>query len=157
MSMSWMKFREVYPREAMLDVGGRWWLYWSTRFQEDFSIEVRKYSLLLIYSGYINLSSYERFISLIFSPTSQNVWSQTHRNISFRITSKIRVWLSCRSNTGMELMISCLIQGIFLDSSFCLSLWDEVVWFYIYQNIKSVQIRLEYVHIFLKRKWQCGL
>ena len=94
MSMSWVKFRVVYTREAMLDVGGRWWLYWSTRFQVDFSIEVRKYSLLLIYSGYINLSSYERFISLIFSPTSQNVWSQTHRNISFRITSKIRV--DCR-------------------------------------------------------------
>ena len=81
-------------------------------------------SPLLIYSGYINLSSYERFISLIFSPTSQNVWSQTHRNISFRITSKIRLLIVVLIRKGIAMISAVWFQGgiSFLDWSYWLFL-----------------------------------
>ena len=110
-----------------------WWLdqlYW---FQWILLVESPP---LLIYSGYINLSSYERFISLIFSPTSQNVWSQTHRNISFRITSKIRVLIVAliRKRIVMISRVWFKVGILFLlDLSFWLFLQQEVGWFSKYQ------------------------
>ena len=116
-------------------------------------------SPLLIYSGYINLSSYERFISLIFSPTSQNVWSQTHRNISFRITSEIRVLIVVLIRKGI-VMISRVwfkVSILFLlDLSFWLFLLEEVGWFSKCQMRKNKMENTFFLKVPVS-SWQCRL
>ena len=122
-------YSDKFPEMPFLNP--RWfWFYQLSWFQ--WTLLVVFSTALLIYSRYINLSSYERFISLIFSSTSQNVWSQTHRNISFRITSKIRLLIVVLIRIGI-VMISRVWFNVgisfFLDLSFWLFLSEEVGWF----------------------------
>ena len=122
-------YSDKFPKMPFLNL--RWfWLYQLSWFQ--WTLLVVFSTALLIYSRYINLSSYERFISLIFSSTSQNVWSQTHRNISFRITSKIRLLIVVLIRIGIVMISRVWFnEGIsfFLDLSFWLFLSEEVGWF----------------------------